>query len=97
MTDSPLLPKPSPPPSRLDQWVAAFGNAARPFAIYVTSGSASIATVVVAQKVQNGNDGAIFLAAVGGLVGAIYGFKAWENNKAKAADVEMAKAGVPSA
>jgi len=92
MTDTPLLPQPIPRPSRLDQWVAAFGNAARPFAIYATSAGSAIATVIVALRVQNGNDGAIFLAAVGGLVGAIYGFKSWENNKAKAAEVEITKA-----
>ncbi len=70
------------------------GEIARPVAIISTSLSASIATVIVAQKVTDGNDGAILMGAIFVGVGALYGFKAAENWKAKKADadVEIAKA-----
>ena len=57
---------------------AFIGDLARPFAIYVSSLSASIATIIVANKVEDGNDGAIALGAVGVLVLGIYTAKAWE-------------------
>jgi hypothetical protein len=66
------------PPSRLDVAKAFIGDLARPFAIYATSLSASIAAVIIAGKVENGNDGAIALGAIGGIVLGIYTAKAWE-------------------
>lgn len=57
---------------------AFIGDLARPFAIYSTSLSASIAAVIIANKVENGNDGAIALGAIGGIVLGIYTAKAWE-------------------
>lgn len=68
MTDMPLLPQPIPRPSRLDQWVAACGNAARPFAVSVISSATAVAIIRVGGKVANGNDGAIFIGAVGVIV-----------------------------
>ena len=69
------------------------GELARPFAIISTSAAASWATVVVAYKVQDGNDGAIFIGGVFAGVGALYIGKAVEvfkSNRA-AAEVEIAK------
>lgn len=61
------------------------GAVARPLSIIVTSCSAAYATAVVAHKVTDGTDGALFMGAVlGGLVG-LYGFKAvemWKSNDA---------------
>lgn len=69
------------------------GQTARPLSIMATSFSASIATVVVSTKVENGNDGAILIAAVFAGVGTLYGFKAYETWKSKQAEtqVEVAK------
>ena len=57
------------------------GAIARPISIIVTSVSAAYATAIVAHKVTDGTDGALFMGAVlGGLVG-LYGFKAIETWK----------------
>lgn len=76
------------------------GDTARPLAIIFTSFGASIASVIVALKVRDGNDGAIFMAAVFAGVGAIYIGKAVEafKNRRADAEVEIAKvnAGVQS-
>jgi hypothetical protein len=66
------------PPSKLDVAKEFIGALARPFAIYSTSLSASVAAVIVALRVENGNDGAIALGAIGGIVLGIYASKAWE-------------------
>jgi hypothetical protein len=71
-------PPDSKPPHGWDLFRSIVGDLARPFAIYATSLSASIATVIVALRVEDGNDGAIALGAVGVLVLGIYGAKAWE-------------------
>jgi len=94
VTDTPPSPPTFPPPPISERVKSFIGDLARPFAIYVTSGSAGIATVIVATKVQNGNDGAIALGAVGVLVGGIYGFRAWESREKgkQEASVEIAKA-----
>lgn len=67
---------------------------ARPFAIISTSFAASWASVVVAYRVGDGNDGALFIGAVYAGVGALYIGKAWEIAKTsgQAAEVEKAKA-----
>ena len=67
---------------------------ARPFAIISTSFAASWGIIVVAYRVEDGNDGALFIGAALAGVGAIYIGKAVEvfkTNRA-AADVEVAKA-----
>lgn len=77
----------------LDRIARFMGEVARPFSIISTSTGASIAIVIVANKVEGGVEGAAFIgAALGGLVG-LYGFKAWERRKEaeKAADVETAR------
>lgn len=55
-----------------------------------SSFAASIASVIVALRVENGNDGAILMAAIFAGVGALYGFKAVEVWRGKEAE---AKAG----
>lgn len=93
MTDTPVLPQTFPPPSTADQVKAFIGDLARPFVMYVLSAATAVSIVIVSLKVENGNDGAIFLGAAGVLVGGVFGFKAWENNTAakQAAGVEIAK------
>jgi len=79
---------------RFERVVTALGNLARPFAIYVTSAASAVGVVIVALRVENGNDGAIFFGAVGVLIGLLIGARAAENiNSAKqSAKVEIAKA-----
>lgn len=48
------------------------GQLARPFAIIATSYAASHATIIIATKVENGNDGAIFAGAYFLGVGTLY-------------------------
>lgn len=69
------------------------GETARPVAIIASSISASAASVIIATKVENGNDGAILIAAVFAGAATFYGFKAIETWKAKQADsdVEVAR------
>lgn len=78
----------------LDELKHFIGDLARPFAIIATSLSASIATVVIAYKVDAFEGAAIFIGAVFAGVGALYGAKAWENAKTgkHSAEVEIAKA-----
>ncbi|MFZ2252634.1 MAG: hypothetical protein WAW13_00500 [Minisyncoccia bacterium] len=92
MTDTPVLPQTFPPPSPADKVKAFIGDLARPFAMYVLSGATAVSIVIVALRVENGNDGAIFLGAAGVLVGGMFGFKAWENNTAAKQATEVAKA-----
>lgn len=94
---SDTAPPLSSPPDRLDRIKAFIGDLARPFAIIVTSSAAAIATVIIARKVSDGNDGAIFIAAVFVGVGSLYLGKAWETARASraAADVEIARATAP--
>lgn len=94
MSDTPITPVTFPRPPMMDRVKGLIGDLARPFAVYVTSGGAAIAMVIIATKVDDGMDGAATLVAIAGLVGGIYGFKAWENNTTAkaAANVEIAKA-----
>jgi len=99
MTDTPppVGPVDTPlpqPPDRLEQFKGLVGDLARPFAIISTSGAASIATVVIAHKVDGFDGAAIFIGAVFAGVGALYGAKAWEVARAgkHTAEVEIAKA-----
>jgi hypothetical protein len=70
------------------------GETARPLAIVVTSIAASVATVLVAMRTEDGNDAAILMGAIFAGVGVLYGAKAWEAVKTKQSDntVEVAKA-----
>lgn len=80
-------------PDRLDRIKTFIGDLARPFAIIATSFAASWATITVAYRVENGNDGAIFIGGVFAGVGALYIGKAWEVAKTgkQSAEVEIAK------
>ncbi len=86
MTDTPI----QPPATRLERIKGFIGDLARPFAIIATSW----ATIVIAYRVENGNDGAIFIGGVFAGVGALYIGKAWELAKTgkQNAEVEIAKA-----
>ena len=90
-TDTPV---PSPP-NRLEQIKALIGDLARPFAIIITSGGATAATVIIALKNDDGfAAAAIFIGAVMAGVATLAGAKAYENvQKAKAdATVQVAQA-----
>ena len=78
----------------LDRTSHFIGETARPVAIISTSIAASVATVIIARQVENGNDGAIFIGAVLAGVATLYVGKAWEKVKAgsHARDVEVAQA-----
>lgn len=90
MTDTPI----QPPATRLERVKSFIGDLARPFAIIATSFAASWATIVIAYRVENGNDGAIFIGGVFAGVGALYIGKAWEVAKTgkQSAEIEIAKA-----
>ena len=65
--------------TRVDVVKSFIGDLARPFAVYVTSSASAYGIVVIARNVENGNDGAIFVGAVGVLIGLLIGAKAVEN------------------
>jgi hypothetical protein len=79
---------------------AFIGDIARPFAMISTSFAAAWATIVIASKVENGNDGAIFAGAYFLGVASLYGAKAVETiNAARArrdVDVANVSAGNPT-
>ena len=79
---------------------AFIGDIARPFAIISTSFAAAWATIVIASKVENGNDGAIFAGAYFLGVASLYGAKAVETINATRArrdvDVANVSAGNPT-
>jgi hypothetical protein len=86
-------PPTAQPATHLDRVKGFIGDLARPFAIISTSLAASIATVIVAHKVDDFDGAAIFIGAVFAGVGALYGAKSWEVAKASkhAAEIEVAK------
>lgn len=92
MTDTPMNPREVPPVPTSERVKAFIGDLARPFAIIVTSYAAAHATIVIASKVENGNDGAIFAGAYFLGVATLYGAKAIEaiNTTRARRDVEVA-------
>lgn len=79
----------------LDRLAWFVGEVARPMAILTTSTAASIATVIIAQKVVDGNDGFIFIGGVFAGVAVILGAKAaeeWGKDR-NASKVEIARVG----
>lgn len=84
---------PTAPRGASDKVKSFIGDLARPFAIYATSGAASAAVVILAQKVAS-PEAAIFIGAVFVGLGSLYGAKAWENAQGgkHAAQIEVAKA-----
>jgi len=93
VTDTPVTPVEVPPVPTSERVKAFIGDLARPFAIIATSYAAAHATVVIASKVENGNDGAIFAGAYFLGVATLYGAKAIEAiNTARARrDVDVAQ------
>jgi hypothetical protein len=93
VTDTPVIPRVVPPVPKSEMVKAFIGDLARPFAIIATSYAAAHATVVIASKVENGNDGAIFAGAYFLGVATLYGAKAIEAiNTARARrDVDVAQ------
>lgn len=71
---------------------------ARPFSIISTSGSAAFATGVIAWRLEDMGEAALFIGAVYAGLAGLYGFKSWEEKgKAKAqADVASAAAVAPT-
>jgi hypothetical protein len=83
-TKAPASPTDTPvrtPPDTAERVKAFIGDIARPFAIYVTSGAASVATIMVAFRTDNGTDAALLIGAVYAGLGALYAARAWENTK----------------
>lgn len=78
----------------LERIITAIGNAARPFVLYSSSLSASLATVSIVWMRMDLIAGAAFIGAAWAGVAALYGAKALEEHgKAKsAAGVERARA-----
>jgi hypothetical protein len=88
-----MNPPSIPKPSWDERTKAVIGDLARPFAIIATSYAAAHATVVIANKVENGNDGAIFAGAYFLGVATLYGAKAIEaiNTTRARRDVDVAQ------
>ena len=93
MTDTPVTATRIPPVHVSERVKAFIGDLARPFAIIATSYAAAHATVVIASKVENGNDGAIFAGAYFLGVATLYGAKAIEaiNTTRARRDVDVAQ------
>lgn len=99
MTDTPLTPPVADaatayPTGERERWAAFIGNVSRPLSILTASVSAGVASVIMASRVTDGNDGYLLAGAIWLGAGALYGAKAvevWKTNQA-AASVEKAKA-----
>ena len=78
----------------LDRLAWFIGQVARPIGIIAACLSASVASIVMAAKVTDGNDGYLLAGAIWLGAGAIFGAKALEERgKAKsAAEVQIARA-----
>lgn len=94
MTDAPT----QQPAEWLERWIAALGNLARPFVLYVASGSSAISTILIVIQRMDLIAGAAFIAASWAGVGVLYGAKAAEERgKAKSeAAVAIAQTSAPN-
>lgn len=81
----------------LAAWQAFIGEIARPLAVLATSTAAAFATVEIAGRVRDGNDGALFIGAVFTGLAVIYGAKSVEVFKKHQASAEVEKARAPAA
>lgn len=70
----------------LDRIETFIGNVARPLSIFIATCGATAAGIIGALRIENGNDGALLLAAIGAYVGAMYGFRSVENWKVNNSD-----------
>lgn len=80
--------------TRLERVAWFIGEVSRPLSIFVATAGATAAGVITSLRVENGNDGAILMAAVGGYAAGLFGLKAvevWKGSKDNAS-VEIAKA-----
>lgn len=91
LVDTPPQPE-SPPKGFWAEVRATVGDLARPIALISVGIGSLVAIITIAQKVDNGNDGAIFIGAVLAGLGALYVGKVWENNTTTKANAEVAKA-----
>lgn len=73
----------------LDRWAWFIGEISRPLSICVGSFAASVASVIVSLRVENGNDGALVIAACFAGVSALYGFKAVEVARVARSDADV--------
>jgi len=92
-TDTPVNPS-WPPTTLMERIKALAGDLARPYVQYAIGTATAAAIIIVALKVQNGNDGAILIGAAGLIVSAIFAAKSLENSSTSkhTASVEIAKA-----
>ena len=67
------------------------GDLARPFAIYATAGAAAISTVRLAFVSDDLSGAAVYMGAVFAGLAGLYGFRAWESQKAASASAEVEK------
>jgi hypothetical protein len=100
MTDTPVTPRDVPPVHVSERVKAFIGDLARPLAIILLAYAAMRATIIIAQKVENGNDGAIFAGAYFLGLATLYGAKAVEAINAartrRDVDVASVNAGNPT-
>ena len=73
------------------------GDLARPFAIYATAGAAAISTVRLAFVSEDLSGAAVYMGAVFAGLAGLYGFRAWESQKAASASAEVEKVRARSA
>jgi outer membrane lipoprotein SlyB len=82
----------------LDRIAWFVGEIARPLSIFVATIGATAAGIIASLRIENGNDGALLLAAIGAYAGGLFGLKAvevWKGSK-DAASVEIAKVQSPN-
>jgi hypothetical protein len=98
MTDTPVATPTYPPPSTADQIKSMVGDLARPYALYAVATAVSIAIIKIAWEITDGNIGAVFLTAAGGLLAAMYGAKSLEvaAQAKQQATVDVARAQAPT-
>jgi len=100
MTDTPVIPREVPPIPKSEMVKSFIGDLARPSAIIMCAYAAMRATIIIAEKVENGNDGAIFAGAYFLGVGTLFLGKAVEAiNQTRArrdVDVAQVNAGNPT-
>lgn len=73
----------------LDRIAKFIGDVSRPLSIFFVSSSGAVASVITSLRVDNGNDGALLIAAIFVGVGALYGVKSVEVWKTHRADAEV--------
>ena len=83
----------------LERWAAFIGNVCRPLSILIATTCAGVASLIMANRVQDGNDGYLLAGAIWLGAGSLFIGKAVEvfkTNKANA-QVETARVTAPPA